>query len=86
MDLEQIRRRAHEIWEAEGKPDGEQERHWQQAEREQEGDGELPQTSSPAHHSATTIPDGRGTSSEAVAEGGGEPGSFKPGEISSENK
>ncbi|QKK33312.1 DUF2934 domain-containing protein (plasmid) [Rhizobium indicum] len=86
MDIEHIRRRAQEIWEAEGRPEGEHERHWLQAEREQAGDGELPQTSSPAHHSATTIPDGGGTTSEAVTGEDGEPGSFSPGELASENK
>ncbi|MFO1106387.1 MAG: DUF2934 domain-containing protein [Amaricoccus sp.] len=31
-DLEQrIRDRAHQIWEAEGRPDGSQDRHWEQA-------------------------------------------------------
>ena len=31
---EQIRKRAHAIWEAEGRPSGAHDRHWQQAERE----------------------------------------------------
>ncbi|MBA5800460.1 MULTISPECIES: DUF2934 domain-containing protein [Rhizobium] len=84
MDIEQIRRRAQEIWEAEGKPEGEHERHWQQAEREQAGDSELPQTSSPSHHSATTVPGE--TSSESTAEGGGSGESSKPAELASENK
>lgn len=35
---ERIRRRAYEIWEREGRPDGEHERHWQQAEKELEGE------------------------------------------------
>jgi hypothetical protein len=29
-----IRHRAHEIWESEGRPEGEHERHWRQAEQE----------------------------------------------------
>lgn len=29
-----IRARAHEIWEKEGRPDGEEKRHWEQASRE----------------------------------------------------
>ncbi|MDV3468602.1 DUF2934 domain-containing protein [Stenotrophomonas sp. C3(2023)] len=37
MDEEQRRRRteelAHQIWEAEGKPEGQQQRHWLMAER-----------------------------------------------------
>ncbi|ASP86726.1 DUF2934 domain-containing protein (plasmid) [Sinorhizobium meliloti] len=36
---ERIRRRAYEIWERHGRPDGEQDRHWQQAEKELEGEG-----------------------------------------------
>lgn len=59
MDIDKIRQRAQEIWEAEGKPEGQHERHWQQAEEELSAGGELPQTSSPAHHSATEIPKGR---------------------------
>lgn len=35
---ERIRRRAYEIWEREGRPDGEHNRHWQQAEKELEGE------------------------------------------------
>lgn len=35
---ERIRRRAYEIWDREGRPDGEHERHWQQAEKELEGE------------------------------------------------
>jgi hypothetical protein len=35
---ERIRRRAYEIWNREGRPDGEHERHWQQAEKELEGE------------------------------------------------
>ncbi|NNU63797.1 DUF2934 domain-containing protein [Rhizobium sp. WYCCWR 11152] len=87
MDIEQIRKRAQEIWEAEGRPEGQHERHWQQAEQELSGGGELPQTSSPAHHSATTIPEGRGKKkSDAVPSLGGEPGGFQPGELASKKK
>ncbi|WP_087001668.1 DUF2934 domain-containing protein [Rhizobium sullae] len=35
---DRIRRRAYEKWEREGRPDGEHERHWQQAEKEIEGE------------------------------------------------
>ncbi|WP_104668794.1 DUF2934 domain-containing protein [Ensifer adhaerens] len=35
---ERIRRRAHAIWENEGRPFGEEERHWEQARREIEED------------------------------------------------
>lgn len=33
---EQIRRRAHEIWEQEGRPHGKEREHWERAERELE--------------------------------------------------
>ncbi|OWV99801.1 DUF2934 domain-containing protein [Rhizobium sp. R693] len=36
---EQIRRRAYEIWESEGRPEGAALRHWQQACDELDGDG-----------------------------------------------
>lgn len=35
---ERIRRRAYEIWERDGRPDGEHDRHWHQAEKELEGE------------------------------------------------
>ncbi|MBB3313281.1 hypothetical protein FHT78_005073 [Rhizobium sp. BK196] len=82
MDIDKIRQRAQEIWEAEGRPEGQHERHWRQAEQELSAGGELPQTSSPAHHSATGIPGGRGKKkSSAIPSQGGE-----PGELASENK
>lgn len=37
---ERIRQRAHAIWEAEGRPEGRHEAHWQQARAEIEGTGE----------------------------------------------
>lgn len=40
--VEQIRQRAHEIWEEEGCPDGRQAEHWKRAERELRGDGPPP--------------------------------------------
>lgn len=36
---EHIRRRAYEIWEAEGRPVGREAEHWEQARREIAGDG-----------------------------------------------
>ncbi|WP_161951911.1 DUF2934 domain-containing protein [Sinorhizobium americanum] len=36
---ELIKRRAYAIWEQEGRPDGEHQRHWEQAAREMEGQG-----------------------------------------------
>jgi hypothetical protein len=39
---EEVRRRAHAIWEREGRPDGQQDDHWLKAEREIEhGSGEI---------------------------------------------
>ena len=40
---EKIRRRAHELWQQEGQPDGRPDDHWYQAEREidQGGEGEI---------------------------------------------
>lgn len=35
---QRIRQRAYEIWEREGRPEGEQDRHWRQAEKEIEGE------------------------------------------------
>jgi hypothetical protein len=35
---ERIRRRAHEIWEREGRPDGQHEAHWQKAAQELESE------------------------------------------------
>jgi hypothetical protein len=36
---EDIRRRAHEIWEGEGRPEGKDAEHWERAAREIGGDG-----------------------------------------------
>ena len=42
-DEERIRRRAHEIWEREGRPEGRHEEHWAWARREVEAeDGDRP--------------------------------------------
>ncbi|GLR50295.1 DUF2934 domain-containing protein [Shinella yambaruensis] len=39
---EKIRKRAHELWQQEGRPDGKPDDHWYQAEREiDQGDGEI---------------------------------------------
>lgn len=40
MDDERIRRRAHEIWQREGSPDGRQHVHWEQARHELEAEEE----------------------------------------------
>ncbi|WP_026187039.1 DUF2934 domain-containing protein [Ensifer sp. BR816] len=36
---ELIKRRAYAIWEQEGRPDGQHQRHWEQAAREMQGQG-----------------------------------------------
>ena len=42
MNLEeQIRARAHQIWESEGRPEGLQDEHWERARRELEGAGSV---------------------------------------------
>ncbi|MCR6631637.1 MAG: DUF2934 domain-containing protein [Magnetospirillum sp.] len=41
-NLDRIRRRAFEIWEAEGRPEGRHREHWLQAEREILGDSAGP--------------------------------------------
>ncbi|WP_280842803.1 DUF2934 domain-containing protein [Pararoseomonas baculiformis] len=57
-DEERIRRRAHEIWEREGRPEGRQEEHWAQACREiaAEGDGSGGAASAGADQDASTPP------------------------------
>lgn len=40
ITLEQIRRRAYEIWESEGRPEGADIRHWRQACAELDGDND----------------------------------------------
>jgi hypothetical protein len=46
---EQIRARAHELWEAAGKPEGREHEFWYQAERELKGDA----TNNPDERSGT---------------------------------
>ncbi|MBX3597136.1 MAG: DUF2934 domain-containing protein [Rhizobiaceae bacterium] len=51
---ERIRERAHAIWDREGKPEGEAERHWKQAEQEidQEAKGPPAKKRSPVKKTA----------------------------------
>ena len=49
-DEDRIQRRAHEIWEREGRPDGRHEEHWAQARRQIEaehGGGPAPEPAAP---------------------------------------
>ena len=70
-DEERIRRRAHAIWEREGRPEGRREEHWAQARREIEAEegGSAIQGGAPDDHSPTpTAPDHGGTTpAEAAA-------------------
>jgi hypothetical protein len=90
MDSEKIRRRAHEKWESEGRPEGAHERHWFEAEAEEnQATEDLPETWGSGGDrgvSPTTNDDDAETTSDAVPASGGKPGSFKPGELASENK
>src|SRR4051812_44434814 len=57
-DADQVSRRAYEIWENEGRPDGNDLRHWLQAEQElQRGT----QTSEPREANRSSIPPNTGT-------------------------
>jgi Protein of unknown function (DUF2934) len=42
QDEERVRQRAHEIWEEAGRPDGQHDAHWEQAQREIEAEGSRP--------------------------------------------
>ena len=59
-DEERIRRRAHEIWESEGQPEGRHEEHWTQAHREveQEQAGSQPEPTEPDANPAGSVPPG----------------------------
>lgn len=68
MDEERIRRRAHEIWEREGCPEGRQDAHWEQARRELEGEEE---SAAPAALDATAAePPAPGPTAPAPTNGG----------------
>jgi hypothetical protein len=54
-DEERIRRRAHELWEKEGRPEGRHEQHWDQARREiEQEESDAPQPSSSHESDAET--------------------------------
>ena len=63
-DEQQIRQRAYEIWEQEGRPGGREDEHWAQARREIEAEGLAPAATAEAPEdssSTVTAPDGGGT-------------------------
>ncbi|RUM03959.1 DUF2934 domain-containing protein [Rhizobium chutanense] len=65
---EQIRRRAYEIWEAEGRPDGSDQRHWLQACDELAGEDE--------HETLQDLFDEDDRDDAALLQGAGESGDF----------
>ncbi|MBB4234556.1 DUF2934 domain-containing protein [Rhizobium esperanzae] len=67
---EQIRRRAYEIWEAEGRPDGADQRHWLQACDELAGEDE--------HETLQDLLDEDDRDDAALLQGAGESGDFDP--------
>jgi len=82
---DEIRKTAYKRWEDEGRPEGQHERHWREAEEAHRSNSSgTPQTWSSDHGGGVVPPDGSETSSDAVPSG--LPGSFKPGELASENK
>lgn len=52
---EEIARRAHEIWEREGYPEGRALEHWLQAEQELQGEGAAPTATAPDFQSDTGV-------------------------------
>ncbi len=69
-DQDRIRRRAHEIWEQEGRPAGRHAEHWAQASREIEAEGSeapLPAPAAPDDSPTVTAPGGGSTPAQAAA-------------------
>jgi len=85
MEEENIRKAAFHKWEAEGRPNGQHDRHWSEAQQEIEGKRTgVPQTWSSDDAGGVVPPEGGRSGSPAIPSN--EPGSFKPGELASENK
>ncbi len=86
MDDEEIRKAAYRRWEAEGRPEGQHERHWHEAEAELKRTSTgIPQTWS-SDHSEGVAPPSADDEAGSDAVSSNEPGTFKPGELASENK
>ncbi|EPE96510.1 DUF2934 domain-containing protein [Rhizobium grahamii] len=87
MTEEKIRNEAYKRWEAEGRPDGQAERHWLDAEKETSKDGKLPETWS-SDQSGGVVPaeETDSAASDAIPSSGEGTSRFKPGELASENK
>ena len=71
-DEERIRRRAHEIWEREGRPEGRHEEHWARARREVEAEEGGPPPG-PARSGASPTDTAPGSAGPGRAEVGGSP-------------
>lgn len=85
MTDDDVRKAAYEKWEREGRPEGQQERHWLEAEKELKSDPDgLPKTWTSDGSSSVAPPSSDTTTSDAIPDD--RPGSFKPGELASENK
>ena len=68
---ELIRRRAYAIWEQEGRPDGQHQRHWEQAAREMQG----PEMQGPETPGQETQANGSRRRDKQAAAGAGAPAS-----------
>ncbi|ASQ00327.1 DUF2934 domain-containing protein (plasmid) [Sinorhizobium meliloti] len=68
---ELIRRRAYAIWEQEGRPDGQHQRHWEQAAREMQG----PEMQGPETPGQETQANGSRRREKQTAAGAGAPAS-----------
>lgn len=67
MDRDAVSRLAHAKWEAEGRPEGQHERHWAEAERET-SQGSSPQTWSSDHDGGVSPPTSTGSVNDEQVE------------------
>ncbi|MCB1352791.1 MAG: DUF2934 domain-containing protein [Rhodobacteraceae bacterium] len=80
---EQIRARAHSIWEEEGRPEGRSEEHWHRARQEVAFEGAVPKTAkprkaAPRKTAAARAPKTAAAPAAAPAEAASEPAPAKP--------
>jgi len=83
MTEDRIRAEAYRKWEAEGRPDGQAERHWLDAEKQISNTEDLPKTWSSDQASGVVPSDD--TASDAIPSQK-DTTPFRPGELASENK
>ena len=69
MDSDRISQRAHQIWEAEGRPEGRDAQHWAQAQEELRREGVLGDDSL-SDLDADTVPDDNGKADGRIIEAG----------------